>query len=88
MSDSGIGWRGIEQRPVTGLSAAAALAGETGANGPGVFGSMAQGDNRICAEFLGPPGGKCYDTPTPYRSGDGVKVTDHVVGSRLGGYPK
>ena len=70
MSDSGIGWRGIEQRPVIGLGdlQQQLSQGETAANGAGVFCSMAQDDNRICAEFLGPPGGKCYDTAMPYRS--------------------
>ena len=58
MSDSGIGWRGIEQRPVIGLSdlQQPPWQGETGANGPGVFCSMAQNDNSIYTEFLGTPG--------------------------------
>jgi hypothetical protein len=84
VSDTGIRWRGIELRPVIGLSdlQQQPSQGETGANGPGVFRSMAQDDNRICVEFLGPPGGKCYETSMPYRSGGSVEIADYIVQPR------
>src|SRR5262249_10573161 len=43
---------------------------------------MSQDDNRVCTELLGPPGSKCDNASTPYRSGNGVEITDHVARSR------
>ena len=39
---------------------------------------MAQHDNRICTEFLRPPGGKCYNASMPYRSSRSLQMADYV----------